>query len=210
MARRLLDWWLVVALAACSRAAAPGAVVYDLVGPRKPAKSGALGPGTTNRPVIGVTVFDAVAAYQTEQIARRSGSARLDYYNYHRWVSPVPVLIGELIISQWQSMPLFQRVDTDALATDLDLVVTGRVLAAEENRLGERSVARVVLELTARNRAGKVVFSRQLVDETPVLRPTVDALVVAMRESVVSLARRFAPAIAAAARSSRNAAKESP
>lgn len=183
---------IVLLLAACG-APAPRVIYYDLSG-------GALPSQCTNPrgPIIALTDLEASATARGDEIAIRSVDGHIDHYLYHRWQAPVPRLVTELIAERFAASGEFRRVDLNELAADAEVIASGRILRFEgARREGETSVARIVIELSARSKQRSATFTRRFTKVIPVTDRSIRGLVQALRRAVIAIAREAAPHLAA-------------
>lgn len=188
---------LAVLLAASCGGAAPPVVYYDLLGAASPAHCP--NPGG---PTVAVTSLAASATANSAEIAIRSTGGQIEHYLYHRWQGAAPELVTEALAAALSESGYFGRVRQDDGIASADIELTGRILRFEgARRRGARSVARVVLDLTARARDDRT-FTRRYSREVTITERSVDALVDSLRRAVVDIARHAAPELAALASAS--------
>jgi uncharacterized lipoprotein YmbA len=173
---------LVVILTACGGKAPPPTRYYELAAATAAPSHGA----------IIVEPFQTEGAYDDERIVYRSSPYRLDYYDYHRWASAPGAMLSNYLARALHAEP--EGSDDNAL------VIGGRVLAIEEvDTAPKHWTGRLVLELTARDPSGKVVWSKHLEENVPMPRQSPEGLAHAMTTAMQEIVGQIAPELAALA-----------
>lgn len=182
---------LALALSACA-GKTPPVIHYDLAGPTQ----GETQPAPPGAPVIALERVASAAPYDTNRIALRTSDVNLDYYRYHRWVAPAPDLVTELLASNLRESGQFSRVEIETFGTEPAAILEGRLLTLEIDATQPRLTVHIVVELTAREPGGDVLFHRQLSRRIPLATRSVEAAVAAMRRGLQAIAQTAARQVA--------------
>lgn len=173
---------------------APRVVYYDLHTRAVPRQCTSEG-GT----VVAITPFDASASAGGAQLIMRSDRGQLEPYLYHRWQAPVTQLVAELFAETLASSGQFGNVAQGSVPADTDLVISGRIERFEGVRVDDRrSIARAVIDLsiTDLSRPSAPPVARRFAVELPITERSIDALVLALRNAVIRIARDVTPVLA--------------
>lgn len=174
-------------LCSCGGKAPPPTRYYQLALPAG-APTEATGQGT-----LVVEPFQTDGAYDDDRIVYRSGPYRLDYYDYHRWTSAPGTMLSNYLAQVLRKSGRFRTVGGEG-SDDNALVLGGRVLAIEEVDTSPKHwTGRLVLELTAKDPSGKVVWSDHFEETVPMPVQSPEGLAHAMSAAMQKIATRITP-----------------
>ena len=191
----------LIAAAACG-GSTPQVRYYQLATPRAEAAK------STGDKVLVVEALASDGAYDDERIVYRNNPYRLDYYNYHRWVATLGVLVGGYLEKALSRTGNFKAVLREQTA-DTSLVLGGRINAIEEvDRDPKHWVGRISLELTLTDpKTGDVVWAQPFEETEPLPVQNPEGLARAISIALDRIAQRAAPQIAEHAENVKQASK---
>lgn len=180
---------LIVLLAACG-GSTPQVRYYQLASTAAPApKSG--------DKVLVVETLNSETAYDDERIVYRNSPYKLEYYNYHRWVSSPGALVGGYLGQALARTGDFKAVLREQTA-DASLVLGGRIVALEEvDQDKTHWIGRVALELTLTDpKTGEVIWAQPYEETEPLTMQNPEGLARAVSTALDRIAKKAAPEIA--------------
>jgi len=134
-------------------------------------------------------------AYDDERIVYRVTPYRLDYYNYHRWTSAPGMMVSNYLERAFEHSGKFSAVTHEPNAA-APITLGGRVVAIEEvDQSKTKWVGRIVLELTASDSGGKVLWSQQYEEIEPLPSQSPEGLARALSTALERIALRAVPVI---------------
>jgi ABC-type uncharacterized transport system auxiliary subunit len=184
-----------VALTAVACGSAPRTFYYTVEkNPISAARPGTL-PGQ-----VGVAKPRASHLLRQDRIVYFSNQNELNFYHYHRWAEPPPVLVQSLIIQELRAAGLFGDVVVYRAQPGLDYLLRGRLLAMEEVDEGSEVRARFSLALElVRQEDNHTLWSQQHQCERAVSGETVETVVTTINacvdETLTQLTRSLGQAL---------------
>jgi cholesterol transport system auxiliary component len=160
--RVLLPVFFLLLISACTPARSPGRAFeyYTLEYPS---------PAFGNRPplseLLTVERFSTVQAFKSTAMVYRSAPSVLNAYTYHRWKSPPPEMVTDLVLRDLRQSGLFKAVFSDYDEADARFVLQGRLeefLEIEErgNRKAMLSINITLMDRSRREHAGGIIFQK--------------------------------------------------
>jgi len=147
--------------------------------------------------ILVVEALSSDTAYDDERIVYRNSPYKLDYYNYHRWVSTPGALVGGYLGQALARTGDFKAVLREQ-TPDASLVLGGRITALEEvDKDKTHWVGRIALELTLTDpRTNEVVWAQPYEEIEPLPMQNPEGLARAISTALDRIAKRAAPEIA--------------
>ena len=184
-----MKYLLFIVLIACG-GKMPETRYYQLAAPAARAP-------TSGETVVVVEPLSTDSAYDDDRIVYRQSPYRLDYYDYHRWISSPGTMVSDYLAMSLAHTGRFRAVArelTDAAA----VVLGGRVIAIEEvDRSDHRWEGRIVIELTLTDaRTGEALWSQQLEETEPLPTQSPEGLAAALSRAMARVVERVTPTIA--------------
>lgn len=151
--------------------------------------------------VLAIQTFDSDSVYSSDQIVYRGSPTRVDYYNYHRWISPPAIQLTDYFADALARSGLFRYVQAD-LTGAADAVLSGRVLAFDELDVSaSRWEARAEIELNLEDPArGPPYWSKRYRATEPIGVRTPEGVAVALSAAMQRIVLTSAAELAAAMR----------
>jgi uncharacterized lipoprotein YmbA len=152
--------------------------------------------------VLAIQPLDADAVYTDDQILYRTGKTRVDFYGYHRWISPPAIQLGDYLRDALTRSGLFSRVQT-RLDGGAEAALAGRLIAFDEVDVSPSQwQGQIELELWLEDvRSGAAFWSKRYAVSEPLVQRDPEglaqALSVAMQRIVDASARELAQAMRA-------------
>lgn len=148
--------------------------------------------------VVVVEPLDTDAAYDDERIVYRQSAYRLDYYQYHRWITAPGTMVSDYLATALAHSGRFRSIDREP-TDDAAVVLGGRVIAIEEiDRSAHQWDGRIALALTLTDaRTGEVVWSQQVEEIEPLAAQTPEGLAAALSRAMDRVIARITPALGA-------------
>lgn len=147
--------------------------------------------------VVVVEPLETDSAYDDERMIYRQSPYRLDYYQYHRWVSSPGTMISDTLAESLAHTGRFRAIARE-LGGAAAVVLGGRVIAIEEvDRTDHHWDGRLALELTLTDaRTGEVLWSQQFDETEPLAAQTPEGLAAALSRVMARVVARVTPTIA--------------
>jgi ABC-type uncharacterized transport system auxiliary subunit len=189
-------YWLLFLLGASACASLPQTHFYRLT----PARTEA-----AREPMAGVLAIqplEADSVYSDDQILYRTGPTRVDYYNYHRWISPPAIQLTDYLRDALTRSGLFRRVQS-TLDPNADAALAGRVVAFDEVDVSPAEwKGQVDLELELSDaRTGAPFWSKRYAVSERIAERSPEGLAVALSAAMQRIVDASAPELANAMRS---------
>ena len=144
---------------------------------------------------IRVDRFSVAQIFNSVKIVYRAKPYSFDDYAYHRWRANPGDMIGDCLLRDLRSSGLFRSVFSYRDMEDIPLVLKGGVgefFEADEGggRRAVLSVHLMLVDLSAREPGGRVVFQKNYRFEEPVAKKTLPGFVRAMSRAAEKLSAR--------------------
>ena len=112
--------------------------------------------------VLAIQPLDADAVYTDDQILYRTGKTRVDFYGYHRWISPPAVQLSDYLRDALARSGLFKRVQS-RVDGGAEAALAGRLIAFDEVDVSESQwMGQIELELWLEDvRSGAAFWSNR-------------------------------------------------
>ena len=166
---------VVVAFAfSASCASIPSTQYYVLGLPREPDRTS----GESKHPYsVLIASFESEAVYMRKKIIWRSQSNRLGYYSYEKWAALPAEMFAFRFYERTLSAGLFKRVNAEGSNNAADLIISGKIIAFEEQDDADGHYGRVTAKIQLADKDGVVIWSGVESHAEPVSEQNIEAVV---------------------------------
>lgn len=187
--------WMLALLCASACASLPETHFYRLLPARaEPAREPVAG-------VLAIQTLEADAVYTDDQMLYRSAPTRVDFYAYHRWISPPAIQLSDYLRDAMTRSGLFARVQS-RLDTNAAAVLTGRLVAFDEVDVSPTQwQGQLELELSLEDpRSSEAFWTKRYAQAEPIAQRTPEGLALALSTAMQHVVDASAQEIANAMR----------
>lgn len=119
--------------------------------------------------VLAIGAFEARIPYQHDRLVFRTSPYEVGFYEYHKWLRPLPELVHTQVVRQGRASGLFSRVHGQAFQMEADYILTGTLTMFDRWDRASSSEARVEIAYQLLDAYGeRILWADSIATSAPV------------------------------------------